>query len=171
MRVQWRELGLVFTKQAFSVWLLLGGFLSSWLLARMKEAWTSLLWPAATVEPPPFAQRVAQFRYDVPARLPSEPRISDVMAVQHEMCPAHVTLIAWPVMNDRLTQKRYCEDQTCWLHHSSLCLSTRSQSVRVARGTDLWSRMFFYYNFKRDEFYEPLSQTQQRRDGFQYDQE
>jgi hypothetical protein len=33
MRVQLRELALVFTKRAFSVWLLIGGFLSSWVLA------------------------------------------------------------------------------------------------------------------------------------------
>jgi len=27
-------------------------------------------------------------------------------------------------------------------------------NVQPDRGTDLWSKMFFYYNFKRDEFYQ-----------------
>lgn len=27
-------------------------------------------------------------------------------------------------------------------------------NVQPDRGPDLWSRMFFYYNFKRDEFYQ-----------------
>jgi hypothetical protein len=43
--------------------------------------------------------------------------------------------------------------------------------VQPDRGTDLWSKMFFYYIFKREEFLTPPPQAQQCRINVSDDQE
>lgn len=43
-------------------------------------------------------------------------------------------------------------------------------NAQADRGTDVWSKMFFFYNYKREEFLAPLSQAFKRRNSLSDDQ-